>query len=47
MAKKEWLKEGADGLRFGERLEDLIKLRKVTAAAVAKATGVPQSALSG
>ena len=47
MANKEWLHQGADGLRFGERLEDLIKLKKTTAAAVAKETGVAQSALSG
>lgn len=47
MAKKEWLHQGADGLQFGERLEDLIKLKKTTAAAVAKETGVAQSALSG
>ena len=26
MANKEWLKKGADGLTFGERLEDLIKM---------------------
>lgn len=47
MAKKEWLKAGVDGLQFGERLEDLIKIQNTTATAVAKETGVAQSALSG
>lgn len=46
MANKEWLKKGADGLSFGERLEDLIKLNKTTASALAKDTGLSQSAIS-
>ena len=46
MANKEWLKKGADGLTFGERLEDLIKLNKTTATALAKDTGLSQSAIS-
>lgn len=46
MAKKEWLKKGSDGLTFGERLEDLIKLNKTTATALAKDTGLQQSAIS-
>lgn len=46
MANKEWLKKGADGLTFGERLEDLIKLNKTTATAVATATGIAQSGMS-
>ena len=47
MANKEWLKVGADGVRFCERLEDLIKLNKTTAIAISKETGVAQSAISG
>ena len=46
MANKEWIKKGADGLTFGERLEDLIKLNKTTATALAKDTGLSQSAIS-
>lgn len=46
MANKEWIKKGADGLSFGERLEDLIKLNKTTATALAKDTGLSQSAIS-
>lgn len=46
MANKAWLKKGADGLTFGERLEDLIKLNKTTATALAKETGIAQSAIS-
>lgn len=46
MANKEWMKQGVDGLQFGERLEDLIKLNHTTAAAVARETGVPQSGIS-
>ena len=46
MANKEWRIKGADGLQFGERLEDLIKLRNTTASAVAKQTGITQSGLS-
>ena len=46
MAKKEWIKKGADGLTFGERLEDLIKLNGTTATAVAAATGIAQSGMS-
>ena len=46
MANKEWIKKGADGLTFGERLGDLIKLNKTTATALAKDTGLSQSAIS-
>lgn len=46
MANKEWIKKGADGLTFGERLEDLIKLNKTTATALAKDTRLSQSAIS-
>lgn len=46
MANKEWIKKGADGLTFGERLEDLINLNKTTATALAKDTGLAQSAIS-
>lgn len=46
MANKEWIKKGADGLTFGERLEDLIKLNKTTATTLAKDTGLAQSAIS-
>ena len=46
MANKEWIKKGADGLTFGERLEDLIKLNNTTATALAKDTGLSQSAIS-
>ena len=46
MANKEWIKKGADGLTFGERLEDLIKLNKTTATALAKEAGLQQSAIS-
>lgn len=46
MANKEWIKKGADGLTFGERLEDLIKLNKTTATALAKDTHLSQSAIS-
>lgn len=47
MAKNDWItNETADGLTFGERLEDLIKLNNTTAAAVAEDTGVQQSAIS-
>lgn len=46
MANKEWTKKGADGITFGERLEDLIKLNGTTATAVATATGIAQSGMS-
>lgn len=46
MANKEWLKKGADGLSFGERLGDLITNNKTTATALAKDTGISQSAIS-
>lgn len=46
MANKEWLKKGADGLSFGERLGDLISNNKTTATALAKDTGLSQSAIS-
>lgn len=46
MANKEWLKKGADGLSFGERLGDLIANNKTTATALAKDTGLSQSAIS-
>lgn len=46
MANKEWLKRGADGLSFGERLGDLIANNKTTATALAKDTGLSQSAIS-
>ena len=46
MANKEWLKKGADGLSFGERLGDLIANNKTTATALAKDTGLTQSAIS-
>ena len=46
MANKEWIKKGADGLTFGERLEDLINLNKTTATALAKEAGLQQSAIS-
>lgn len=46
MANKEWLKKGADGLSFGERLGDLIANNKTTATALAKDTGISQSAIS-
>lgn len=46
MANKDWLKKGADGLSFGERLGDLIANNKTTATALAKDTGLSQSAIS-
>ena len=46
MANKEWLKKGEDGLSFGERLGDLIANNKTTATALAKDTGLSQSAIS-
>ena len=46
MANKEWLRNGADGLSFGERLGDLISNNKTTATALAKDTGLSQSAIS-
>ena len=46
MANKEWLKKGADGLSFGERLGDLIANNRTTATALARDTGLSQSAIS-
>lgn len=46
MANKDWLHKGMDGLSFGERLGDLISDNKTTANAVAKDTGITQSAIS-
>lgn len=46
MANKKWLKKGADGLSFGERLGDLIANNKTTATALSKDTGLSQSAIS-
>lgn len=46
MANKEWLKKGADGLSFGERLGDLISNSKTTASALAKDADISQSAIS-
>lgn len=47
MAKKDWLKNGADGLTFGERLDDLIKGADGTnASRLASVTKIPQSAIS-
>ena len=46
MANREWIKKGADGLSFSERLGDLIANNKTTATALAKDTGLSQSAIS-
>ena len=46
MANKEWLKKGADGISFGERLGDLIANNRITATALARDTGLSQSAIS-
>lgn len=46
MANKEWIKKGADGLSFGERLGDLISNNKTNATALAKEAGLQQSAIS-
>lgn len=46
MAKKEWLDKGADGLSFGERLDDLINSKGITQSELAKSTGIGQSRLS-
>lgn len=46
MANKDWLKKGADGKSFGERLEDIIKETHITQSQIAKATGVKQSGIS-
>ena len=46
MANKEWLKKGADGISFGERLGDLIANNRTTATALARDTGLSQSAIS-
>lgn len=47
MAKKGWMDRGADGLTFGERLEDLLADRGISQAKLAKETGIIQSAISG
>ncbi len=46
MAKKEWLQKGADGLTFGERLEDLMHSRGMNKTQLAAETGISQSAIS-
>ena len=46
MARKEWLKKGADGLTFGERLGDLIATSGINASQLASITKIPQSAIS-
>lgn len=46
MANKEWLKKGSDGISFGERLGDLIANNRITATALARDTGLSQSAIS-
>lgn len=47
MAKKGWMDKGADGLTFGERLDDLLTASGITQAKLAKETGIIQSAISG
>lgn len=47
MAKKDWLQSGADGLSFGERLEDLRIGRGITQSQLAAETGIGQSRISG
>lgn len=46
MANKEWLKKGADGLSFGERLGDLISAHNTTGTALARDADLSQSAIS-
>lgn len=46
MANKEWVKRGADGLSFGERLGDLIESKGITQSQLAEKTGINQSAIS-
>ena len=46
MANNEWIKKGADGLSFGERLGDLIANNGINQAKLAKSTGIGQSRLS-
>ena len=46
MANKDWLQVGADGITFGERLDDLINSRGITQSQLAEETGVKQSAIS-
>lgn len=43
---KEWLKTGADGLTFGERLGDLISAAGINQAQLEKETGIKQSSIS-
>lgn len=45
MAKKDWLKVGADHKTFGERLEDLMKESRITQSQLEVETGVKQSAI--
>lgn len=47
MAKKDWLQTGADGLTFGERLDDLRYGRGITQSQLAAETGIAQSRISG
>lgn len=46
MANKDWLRAGADGLTFGERLDDLYRSRGITQSQLAEETGINQSAIS-
>lgn len=46
MANKDWLRQGADGLTFGERLDDLYRSRGITQSQLAEETGINQSAIS-
>lgn len=46
MANNEWIKTGADGLSFGERLGDLIANKGINQTKLAKSTGIGQSRLS-
>ena len=46
MANKDWLRQGADGLTFGERLDDLYRSRGITQSQLAEEPGITQSAIS-